>query len=91
MVTLRAGGLNGRRDCPPFVEFDLNIGGFAYLFLPSVIPYSSGTAPTTSIIHGKVDKGFSPVNGITYASRLFALINAVYQKTVILVLVCCLC
>ena len=70
MATLRAGGLNGTRDCPPFVEFDLNIGGFAYLFLPSVFPYSSGTAPTTSIIHGSADKGFPPVNGITYASWL---------------------
>ena len=70
MATLRAGGLNGTRDCPPFVEFDMSIGGFAYLFLPSVFPYSSGTAPTTSIIHGSTDKGFPPVNGITFASWL---------------------
>lgn len=70
MATLRAGGLNGTRDCPPFVEFDMSIGGFAYLFLPSVFPYSSGTVPATSIIHGSTDKGFPPVNGITFASWL---------------------
>jgi len=70
MATLRAGGLNGTRDCPPFVEFDMSIGGFAYLFLPSIFPYSSGTAPATSIIHGSTDKGFPPVNGITFASWL---------------------
>ena len=49
MASLRRGGLGGTRDCPSFVEFDMSIEGFAYLFFPSVFPYISSSQSTTSI------------------------------------------
>ena len=70
MASLRRGGLGGTRDCPPFVEFDMSIGGFAYLFIPSVFPYLSSGQSTTSIIHSNTEKGFPPVNGLTFTTWL---------------------
>ena len=70
MASLRRGGLGGTRDCPPFVEFDMSIGGFAYLFFPSVFPYISSSQSTTSIIHSNTEKGFPPVNGLAFSAWL---------------------
>jgi len=70
MASLRGGGLSGTRDCPPFVEFDMSIGGFAYLFFPSVFPCINSSQSTTSIIHSNTEKGFPPVNGLTFAAWL---------------------
>ena len=70
MASLRRGGLGGTRDCPPFVEFDMSIGGFAYLFIPSVFPYLSSSQSSTSIIHSNTEKGFPPVNGLAYTTWL---------------------
>ena len=70
MASLRRGGLGGTRDCPPFVEFDMSIGGFAYLFFPSVFPYISSSQSTTSIIHSNTEKGFPPVNGLAFSTWL---------------------
>lgn len=70
MASLRRGGLGGTRDCPPFVEFDMSIGGFAYLFIPSVFPYLSSSQSSTSIIHSNAEKGFPPVNGLAFTTWL---------------------
>lgn len=70
MASLRRGGLGGTRDCPPFVEFDMSIGGFAYLFFPSMFPYFSSSQSSTSIIHSNTEKGFPPVNGLTFTGWL---------------------
>ena len=70
LASLRRGGLGGTRDCPPFVEFDMSIGGFAYLFFPSMFPYVSSSQSTTSIIHSNTEKGFPPVNGLTFSAWL---------------------
>ena len=70
MASLRRGGLGGTRDCPPFVEFDMSIGGFAYLFIPSVFPYLSSSQSSTSIIHSNTEKGFPPVNGLAFTTWL---------------------
>ena len=70
MASMRRGGLGGTRDCPPFVEFDMSIGGFAYLFFPSVFPYLSSNQSTTSIIHTNTEKAFPPVNGLAFTTWL---------------------
>ena len=70
MASLRRGGLGGTRDCPPFVEFDMSIGGFAYLFFPSVFPCTNSSQSTTSIIHSNTEKGFPPVNGLSFSAWL---------------------
>ena len=70
MASLRRGGLGGTRDCPPFVEFDMSIGGFAYLFFPSVFPCINSSQSTTSIIYSNAEKGFPPVNGLSFSAWL---------------------
>ena len=63
---------------PPFVEFDLSVDGFGYLFLPSVFPQSieqtvtaGGQTTTVTItpgIGGGGERPFPPGSGLSFSS-----------------------
>ena len=77
MSTPTDGFQMGMTGNPPFIEFDLSIDGFGYLFLPRVFPQEiqqwvtaggpmSAVTMTTRI--GGEDRPFPPSNGLTFSS-----------------------